>query len=56
MRIYEDNTCLGSPQWANTDNLGCTLLKGREKFSQTFGSGITQFWNEQTLSFNKVYS
>ena len=56
MFIYEDNTCLGSPHKANTINFGCILLKGRKKFAQNFGSGIMQFYNEQTPSFNLVYS
>ena len=56
MCIYEDNTCLGSTQKTNTNNLGCILLKGRKKFAQNFESGIMQFWNKQTLSFNLVYS
>ena len=37
MCIYEDNTCLGSTQKTNTNNLGCILLKGRKKFR-------TKFW------------
>ena len=56
MCIYEDNTCLGSTQKTNTNNLGCILLKGRKKFAHNFGSGIMQFLNEQTLIFNLVYS
>ena len=34
---FEDITCLGIPQYANTNNLGCILLKGRNNFR-------TKFW------------
>ena len=30
MCIHENNICLGSPQWANADDLGCILMKGRK--------------------------
>ena len=56
MFIYEDNTCLGSPLKANTNNLACILLKGCKIFAQIFGSGFMQFSYEQTPSFNLVYS
>ena len=55
MFIYEDNdACLGSLQWANTDNLVCVLLKGRKNFGQKFGNDIIQFWNKQTPSRNLI--
>ena len=56
MFIYEDNTCLGSTQKTNTNNLGCILLKDREKFRTKFWKWHHAVLNEQTLSFNLVYS